>query len=92
MDITGELQEAEIIRVCEICGTEFHPKSNRQKYCGEGCIREAKTRTMRKLRKQYGVHNKKKWLGTGSLGGGPYTDFKEEMKAIQKEKVRCGLL
>lgn len=47
---------------------------------------------MRKLRKQYGIHNKKKWLGTGNLGATPYNNYKEEMKAIQKEKARCGLL
>jgi len=80
-----------IIKTCEICGEEFHPKHGNQKYCGEGCIREAKTRTMRKLRKTYGIHNKKKWLGTGGLGSTPYHDFKREMIAIQKEKVRCGL-
>ena len=80
------------IKNCEICGTEFKRNSNRQRYCGEACIREAKTRTMRKLRKTYGCHNKKKWLGTGSLGSTPYKDFKEEMEAIQQEKVRCGLV
>jgi hypothetical protein len=46
---------------------------------------------MRELRKIYGCHNKKKWLGTGNIGATPYQDFKREMIEIQKEKQRMGL-
>lgn len=88
---------------CKWCGKPFHKKTNKSQYCSKECAknktRENKARYQAKRRLQA----KRKILilpeyqkyGLGSYGTSstkhPKDSFKEEYRAIQKEKRRLGL-
>lgn len=86
-----------IIKICPICGNEFHPKSNRQKYCGDECARmghreKARIRMQRMNDKRpYGYKHKKMILGSGNLGMTPRDDFSVEAEKILKEMQKFRL-
>jgi len=84
------------LKICEICGTEFHPKHGNQKYCGEECSKIAEKENarqrMQKYRDKYGVKNKKKWLGSGNIGAIPESHWAIESATVYEEKVRLGLV
>jgi hypothetical protein len=86
------------MKICPLCGTEFHPKSNRQKYCGEECSRIAtrekvriRVAKYRKLRRRRGWQDRKDPLGSDRLGPHMCDDFEKEMVVIAKSMRRFKL-
>ncbi len=78
---------------CQYCGALFVKTHNRQVYCSDNCRhygrRELKTEWQRQFRKKYGV---KPTLGTGELGVTPRDDIWSELRTVEKEMRKRGLV
>jgi hypothetical protein len=49
------------MKICEICGAEFEPTSNRQKYCCDDCLKIAKKQWNKKQKhKKQCIKSKKR--------------------------------
>ena len=60
--------------------------------CREIARKEQNKQNTEAYREKWGIKNRKKWLGTGNLGGTMNPNPKEEKKMIKAEKKLFGLI
>lgn len=70
-----------MIRMCELCGSDFEAKNNKQRFCTRACFLECQKRKQRRKTR------KKK---TMRFSGDIYINSEEKLNAI-KEKYKNGI-